>query len=211
MSLPTHPRIMVEMPDCDEALGLTAQGFVRPPSDELRGNVTRNLGRADLCLTVRDAGRLVAYSTFRSFEHGPTAAEVLHLNGIIIDPGEQGRGLGAQLLESALGTMQPAYLTFRTQSARMRSLGEKVTTRLYPDSTGLSGIPERHREIGEFVANQIGGAFPVERGLYDGQPLYGARQSHPREAELAQFCDFDAGDAVLFVGDTAGRQPVLVD
>lgn len=84
-------------------------------------------------LVAEDGGELVGYVMLHQSIPVPSHAQVLEINGLAVDPGHQGRGLGRRLVRAALNEA-------RTRGARkvtLRVLGPNTSARALYESCGF--------------------------------------------------------------------------
>ncbi len=187
-------------PDIDQAIELTAQGFVRPIDEELRQDVRDHLETGDSFYTVTKNNEEVAYAIFCNYQS--PAGKILYLSGVIVEEGHQRQGVSEYIVQQAIVDEAPDYLVFRTQSARMYAAGQKMVNELYP-KLDSEDMPFDVRLVGLSVAAAQNSEFPVTKKCYGGKPLYGQRPTHPNHAAFYELCSFAEGDAVLCVGRLA--------
>ncbi len=117
-------------------------------------------------------GELAGFASYIKYEYHGKA--ILYLNGIAINKNYQKNGLFYGSLSTALGEVNPDYLTMRTQSIVVYRATQNLVSCVYPNTNA----PEAEAiEIGKYVASKLGmnsylaDQF-VERGTY-GKSLYG--------------------------------------
>lgn len=113
--------------------------------------------------------------------------KVFHLQGILIDPCMQGKGIGKAIMQKELLSTGSQILAFHTQSAVMLELGGKLADlccELAQDIAPIIGT--RHQEA------------CVDKGRYDGKCLYGDIQAFSKLA--IRSISYDKGDALICAG-----------
>jgi len=111
-----------------------------------------------------------------------------HLGGIIIDPVEQGNGVGFTAIQAELKSSGAALLGFHTESAAMYAIGEKLA----------ACSPELVAEFQTLIGsnNPEGG---IDKGRYGEEGLYGDLERFKSRALPS--LDIKRGDAVIFIGE----------
>jgi GNAT superfamily N-acetyltransferase len=185
------------IPSLDRATYIASLGFCQPVSSALRDDVDNHLAHGQLTYSIVDRETLatIGFALFNLLDDS-----VLYLSGIILNPEYQGQGIARLAVEHAAREANSKYLALRTQSPRMWSGGEKMTTSWFPHHT-IEDTPFL-RELGVRAATATGSTFPVKAGFYGG-PLYGAKQTH-HDAHLQAWwdslCNFQRVDAVFCIG-----------
>ncbi|OGK62311.1 hypothetical protein A2334_02180 [Candidatus Roizmanbacteria bacterium RIFOXYB2_FULL_38_10] len=182
-------------PDLLESLSrLTAVGFLRNEVTEgLRKDVADHVfGCQRLTVAMMDecATGFLATTIRGSDLH----EKILHVEGIICDPGFP--GLGFHLLKKEVQETRPDFIAFHTQSEKMKRLGLKVADLNIDDAVRL----------GVFIntGNQLG---DVDRGRYGHNCLYGDIEAFAPCAITD--VDYARGDAMIFAGPP--RPDILQD
>ncbi len=185
------------VPSLDEAVPLTAEGFRRPITDALVEDVRVHLGASEFSLSVRDKGRLVCYMLFSI-----PADDILYIGGTLITAPMQGHGIktrGTILAFERFPSLR--WVAGRTQSSIVWASAARVTSELFPGANGATHSSECRDRLDALVETlRMDGA--IHRGFYGG-PLYGEKPLHHDASAQAWWdtlCDFDRGDAVLYMG-----------
>jgi len=111
-----------------------------------------------------------------------------HLGGIIIDPKEQGRGIGFRAVRAELQASRATLLGFHTESAAMYAIGEKLAV----------FSPELVREFQSHIGTQ-NPHEGIDRGRYGRGSLYGDLERFKSQA--IPDLNIEKGDAVIFIGE----------
>ncbi len=193
-----------ELPSLDLATHIASLGFVQPVTRVLREDVQNHLSCGQIVYSIEDlsVGKTIGFALFNELRNLFSVFDwpVLYLNGIILDPHYQGQGIAALAIKQAQQETHAIHLALRTQSLRMWSVGEKLTTDWTPRAS-LS-TPAALWEVGQRAAKTVGCDFPVTQGFY-GAPLYGAKPTHHNtrlQAWWDSLCNFERGDAVFCIG-----------
>jgi hypothetical protein len=177
-------------------LPLYSRGFLRSSNESDLASTLESY--QDLKAHLSDAGRLrllnlegrsvgVVCADFVTTPFG----EVYHLQGVILDPALQGKGLAKKALADDMRGQRPKFLAFHTQSRFMLSLGSKLANLSEDLSTRLAPY---------FSHVSLTGG--VDKGRYGSKPLYG---DHEALKDLAiSGLDVLAGDAVFAAGTLKG-------
>lgn len=121
--------------------------------------------------------------------------QIYHLQGIVVAPSFQGKGLAEAVLEKELNQCSATLLAFHTQSLRMLRVGLKLS--------------EFEHALVEQIAQLIHTRHPqdgVDKHRYGDHALYGDLQRFKNEA--IPDIDIAHGDALIFVGRIHGKQSV---
>lgn len=186
-----------ETPSLDEAVPLTAEGFRQPISAALTEDVRVHLNASEFSLCARERGKLVCYMLFTI----PTD-EVLYIAGTLIAETHQGTGIktrGTILAFERHPSLR--WLAGRTQSSIVWASAARISSELYPSGDGGTFSADGTRRLNA-LAESLRMNGPVHRGFYGG-PLYGEKPVHRDPAVQAWWdalCDFERGDAVLYMG-----------
>ncbi len=186
--------------DRERAYEITSQGFLIPISDALRKDVDEHIDDAEISFSALDQTRALAgYALYKTFQFEEGSA--LYLSGVQIAQAAQGRGITKMINRRVIDALNPDYFAFRTQSIRMFRSGTALMSDFYPklDEDNVQ-VPSHIESVGNKIAGKIGGSFPISRGYYGGQPLYGERPTHDADGKFYEKINFENGDAILCVG-----------
>ncbi len=166
-------RFIWEPPDLDEAVLLAAEGFRRPVTDALIGDVQAHLRSSEFSLCMRENGRLVAYMLFTI----PTS-DVLYISGTLVTESMRGKGLKTEGTVIAFARYRALrWLAGRTQSSVVWASAARISSELYPnrDCGGSPSTTCAHRLYPLMTKLRMNS--PVHHGFYGGQ-LYGEKPVH---------------------------------
>lgn len=186
-----------EMPDLDEAVRLTAEGFRRPVTDALVEDVRVHLAAAEFSLCAREDGMLVCYMIFTV-----PVPDVLYISGTLIESSRQGTGIktaGTVLAFERHPSLR--WFSGRTQSSVVWASAARIASELTPNREASALSTEGTACLDALVA-ALRMSGPTHAGFYGG-PLYGEKPVHHDPAVQAWWdalCDFERGDAVLYLG-----------
>jgi hypothetical protein len=138
--------------------------------------------------------------------------DVLYLDGMVVEPKLQGRGLFKQVNLKQLGEKDYRYFILRTQSPVVYAAVEGLKPQLGPDCSmeifpGQSSPDETIRKVAlclakdELKMKDFNAENFVGKGTF-GQSLYGTSPYHPRTSRFfgeTLGLDIENGDSVLVV------------
>ena len=129
--------------------------------------------------------------------HKTRYGNLYQLEGIIIHPDHQGKGLGRALLADEFAKTDTHLLGFQTQNRKMLDLGDQLAEMDIPYARELGPVigtpqPELEYKKGEYLV--------VHRGRYDGQPLYADLNRYRESGMEIPGLNYLMGDAAVFVG-----------
>jgi hypothetical protein len=163
---------------------------------------------------IEEEGKSIGFSSYREFEFG--SENILYLDGIVVQPSQQGKGLFKKINDIQLGQEDYTLLATRTQSPVIYRALQKLDRmgKMYPNPE--TETPERIRNVLKYVGEEklgmenISLENSVDRGTYGEGGMYAERPVHPtitpffnEQLEI----DYLAGDSVLIVGELGDRKP----
>lgn len=168
----------------DELSYLTAIGFMRPSTPELRLDVEEHVLGSQRLVVARYREQPSAFVA-SSLRTGAFGERVYHVEGIICDPAF--RGLASRLLEGEIAKTKPDYLAFHTQSKRMENLGRKFANLNLLDAVNYGKLIQSRNQQGI-----------IDVGRYDNVCLYGDVEKFAPDAIVG--INFQQGDALICAG-----------
>ena len=188
--------LVMVAPTLESAVRMAALGFVKEESVVSVEDVKSHLQSGQLIYHIFVGKSEAGFAIFA------VCYDILYLSGIIIIPDFQGMGITQEVVKQAkLLYPQCKYLALRTQSLRMYLAASRLCREFYPTVMNAN-IPESFANRGHQVAKMINSHFPVHVGCYGG-PLYGAKPSYKDKSLQSlwdQLCNFQRGDAIIFIG-----------
>ena len=199
----SQDRIRSGLPELETTVELTAAGFSKPISEELRRDVAQHLV-GTRTRTIEHDRETVGYAVFDDFnfiigENEQTS--LIYLRGIIIAPEYQGRHIAGRVIDDVTSGKPFDFFGLRTQSSIMYAAVERRFEEVYP-ALRNEPVPRDVRVVGQSLATAIDSTFPLHEGAYGG-PLYGIEPQHhdaEYQADFDKVCpDFERGDAILCI------------
>lgn len=174
-------------------------GFGKPKTRE---SVERHILGVQYLYLIESEGEKIGFSSYTNFEM--EEGKVTYLNGIVIRPDFQNRGLFYRVNQEALTFLNPDYLTMTTQNPAIYAGTKKLVKEIFP---GPSGVPEEIRRIAALITKELGSPeidldLLVQRGKYE-ESLYPSIAQHSEARPFFDHVlqlDYGRGDAVLIVG-----------
>lgn len=117
----------------------------------------------------------------------------LHLGGIIVSPGYQGKRIGKMLIEDEMVQVSASLLAFHTQNRHMLELGEVVTRYSYTLSSALAEEFETKDPQTKIIGNEM---RVIEEARYGKTSLYGHLRRDIAIRGLGR-----GGNAIFYVGE----------
>lgn len=187
-------RIQQESISVVDATTIAAAGFLQPYNPRLEKDVGEHLGDGNVRI-IYDGEERVGFVVYKALE------DVLYIGGIIILPQVQAHGYAFLVIQELLRLTGAQFLVYRTQSARMWSVGQKLCRSWYPDPDKEPDTEFRGKI--DSICELMGlTGFPVISGFYGGS-LYGEKPVHNNtmiQSWWDGLCVFENGDAVICVG-----------
>ncbi len=145
------PGTIPEQHRCELARILTplaGMGFMRKDiyADALYQDVSHHVLDCDRLLVSRRGSRASAFAAISL--HDGTGELIYHIEGVVVHPDYQGKGLGAEMLKKDIRLIHPNTVAFHTQSTHMLKLAAKLANLNETDSRRVASIINSYQPIG---------------------------------------------------------------